>query len=67
MLPGDGEPVMPDDEILFCGTEHSEVMLSATMNNAYTLDYLLSGRDKPRGYLFRWLDDRGNKAALPAE
>jgi len=62
MLPGDDEQVLPDDEILFCGTEHSEVMLSATMNNAYTLDYLISGRDKPRGYLFRWLDDRSNIA-----
>ncbi len=60
MLSGDDEPVMQDDEILFCGTEHSEVMLSATMNNAYTLDYLISGRDKPRGYFFRWLDDRSN-------
>jgi len=56
MLPADDEPVQLDDEILFCGNEHSEVMLSATMNNAYTLDYLISGRDKPRGYFFRWLD-----------
>jgi hypothetical protein len=25
------------------------------MNNSYTLDYLISGDDKPRGYFFRWL------------
>jgi hypothetical protein len=30
------------------------------MNNAYTLDYLISGRDKPRGYFFSWLEGRGN-------
>ncbi len=60
MLPGDDVQVMLDDEILFCGTEHSEIMLSATMNNVYTLDYLLSGHDKPRGYLFRWFDNRAN-------
>ena len=60
MLPDDDEQIMADDEILFCGTEHSEIMLSATLNNVYTLDYLLSGRDKPRGYLFRWFDDRSH-------
>ena len=60
MLPDDSEQLMLDDEILFCGTEHSETMLSATLNNVYTLDYLLSGRDKPRGYLFRWFDDRNH-------
>ena len=49
---------MLNDEILFCRTEHSETMLSATLNNVYMLDYLLSGRDKSRGYLFRWFDDR---------
>ena len=65
MLPGDDEPVLPGDEILFCGTEHSEVILSATMNNAYTLDYLISGRDKPRGYIFRWFEDRGDTATTP--
>jgi len=65
MLPGDDEPVLPGDEILFCGTEHSEVILSATMNNDYTLDYLISGRDKPRGYIFRWFEDRGDTATTP--
>ena len=55
MLPGGNEPLEPSDEILFCGTEHSEVMLAATMNNPYTLDYLVTGIDAPRGYVFQWL------------
>ncbi|MCP4982293.1 MAG: potassium channel family protein [Gammaproteobacteria bacterium] len=58
MLPSAGEPIMTGDDILFCGSEQGEVMLSASMNNVYTLDYLISGRDKARGYLFRWLEKR---------
>jgi len=58
-LPTDSETVMVGDDILFCGTEKGENMLLATMNNAYTLDYLISGHDKARGYLFRWLEQRG--------
>lgn len=58
MLPGDSESVLPGDEILFCGTERGEIMLSASMNNAYTLDYLISSREKPRSYFFQWLERR---------
>lgn len=52
MLPLDDEAIMKGDEILFCGTELSETMLLATMNNDYTLEYLISGIDPPRGYVF---------------
>ena len=55
MLPGDNESILECDEILLCGTEHSETMLAATLNNAFTLDYLITGIDAPRGHLFRWL------------
>ena len=55
MLPADNEPILECDEILLCGTENSEAMLAATLNNVYTLDYLITGIDAPRGYLFRWL------------
>jgi hypothetical protein len=58
MLPADNELILECDEILLCGTEHSETMLAATINNAYTLDYLITGIDEPRGYLFRWLARR---------
>jgi len=64
MLPDENELVLAGDEILFCGTEQGERMLSASMNNAYTLDYLISGQDKPRGYLFRWLDNRFKRAGM---
>ncbi len=63
MLPADDEPLRVGDKLLFCGTEHGQPLLAATMNNAYTLEYLVSGEDRPRGYLFRWLDERARKAA----
>ena len=63
MLPSDSEALQAGDELLFCGTETGESMLSASMNNGYTLDYLVSGVDKPRGYLFRWLDGFRNDPA----
>ena len=56
MLPGDDQAVHEGDEVLFCGTEHGELMLAASMNNIYTLDYLVTGVDRPRGYFFQWLE-----------
>jgi hypothetical protein len=64
MLPSENELLAGGDEVLFCGTEHGERMLSASMNNAYTLDYLITGRDKPRGYLFRWFENRFNRVSM---
>jgi len=56
MLPAGGERLRRNDVILFCGTEGSERLLSATLNNRYTLEYVLTGIDPPRGYVFSWLD-----------
>ncbi len=65
MLPPDSEPVMLGDDILCCGTERAEYLLSATMNNVYTLDYLINGHDRARGYLFSWLEQRGERKTAP--
>ena len=61
MLPEDSEALMPGDEILFCGTRRCKQLLSAVLNNPYTLHYLITGNDLPRGYFFSWLT---NKLAL---
>jgi Trk K+ transport system NAD-binding subunit len=66
MLPPDSEQLQPGDELLFCGTEKGESMLSASMNNSYTLDYLITGIDQPRGFVFQWLAQRGRGAAMPS-
>ena len=63
MLPADSEAIMLGDDILFCGTEKGENLLLATMNNGYTLDYLVTGEEKARSYVFRWLEQRGERRA----
>jgi Trk K+ transport system NAD-binding subunit len=64
MLPSDDEAIMLGDDILFCGTESGENLLMATMNNVYTLDYLITGEDRARGYLFRWLERHGQRESV---
>ena len=56
MLPDINDRVYAGDRILFCGTQSSETLLDATMNNAYTLHYLITGIDAPRGTFFRWIE-----------
>ena len=56
MLPNHLHEVKPGDEIVFCGTDWSERLLIATLNNPYTLHYLVTGIDVPRGYFFSWLN-----------
>ncbi len=58
MLPDEGCPLEAGDEILFCGVQWVEQMLQATLHNPYTLGYVVTGVDEPRGYVFAWLEDR---------
>ncbi len=63
---GDAITVMPDldhevavgDQILFCGRTRAKLMLQATLNNAYTLRYLVTGVDEPRSVALRILRGR---------
>jgi Trk K+ transport system NAD-binding subunit len=55
MLPDDNRVILAGDGILFCGTESSERLLRATLNNPYTLHYLVTGEEAPRGFVFQWL------------
>ncbi len=50
--------VQPGEQILFCGTASSLRLLDATLNNEYTLRYLISGIDQPRGYVMQWFTRR---------
>ncbi len=63
MLPENNISLCHCDEILLCGTEYGETLLSATLNNPYTLNYLITGKDQPRGYVFRWINQRNNSGA----
>ena len=55
------------DELLFCGTRHSQGLLDATLHNAYTLAYLMDGVEHPRGYLIKWVHRWSNqrKSEIP--
>ena len=63
VMPGDYYPVRPGSQILLCGTNRAQWMLDATLNNEYTLRYLMTGFDEPRGTVMRWLSRRLNGAA----
>lgn len=69
VMPPPGTVVEPGDEILFCGTPGALRLLDATLNNEYTLRYLISGVEAPRGYLMQWLGrqlERRQNTTTPA-
>ena len=55
IMPSYLEKIQFGDEILFCGSKKSRQILHATLNNAYTLQYLYSGNEPPKGYLAGWM------------
>jgi hypothetical protein len=63
VMPGDYHPVRPGSQILFCGVGRAQWLLDATLNNEYTLRYLITGIDEPNGTVMRWLSRRVNGAA----
>ena len=66
IMPALTTAIQPGDQILFCGTAGSLRLLDATLNNEYTLRYLISGIDQPRGYVMQWLTRRHASRASPA-
>jgi hypothetical protein len=55
LLPAAATGLQHGDQILLCGTRHARRLLDATLNNVYTLLYLVTGSDRPRSYLMKWL------------
>jgi hypothetical protein len=58
MKPEYKKDLRPGDEILFCGTPYAQRVMDAALNNRYTLQYLVTGLQEPRGYLMRRLAHR---------
>ena len=54
-LPWDDYRLKKDDQILFCGRKFAHHLMDSTLNNEYSLHYVLTGVDKPRSYLMQWL------------
>jgi len=55
VLPGNDYAIKKGDQILLCGREKAHRLLDSTLNNEYTLHYLRTGKEKPRGYFMQWL------------
>lgn len=55
VLPEENYLLKKNDEILFCGTRFAHSLIDSTLNNEYTLHFVRTGVDKPRGYFMRWL------------
>jgi len=55
VMPDDSQSVRPGDQVLFCGSSRAVRLLDATLNNEYTLRYLMTGRDEIRSTVLRWL------------
>ena len=62
VMPGMSTPVKPFDQILFCGTHRVPHLLDATLNNEYTLRYLISGLDETRSVVLRWMLGRFSRS-----
>ena len=58
VLPALSRTIQPGDELLFCGRDCDIHLLDASLNNPYTLGYLISGRDEIRSSLLCWLFQR---------
>ena len=64
-LPALDTPLRAGDRVLFCSTWKVRVGMEATLRDPYALQYLVTGMEPPRSYLFRWLDSRRVRAAAP--
>ncbi len=54
-VPPEQRRLAEGDEILVCGSDSAHRLLDATLNNPYTLRFLVTGTDSPRGTVMRWL------------
>jgi len=58
MLPDPGFKVQTGDVVLFCGSRRAQHLLFATVNNPYTLHFLVTGEEPPRSWFSQWLYKR---------
>ncbi|MCW8883700.1 MAG: NAD-binding protein [Motiliproteus sp.] len=55
MMPDLKAQVKPGDLVVFCGDTQSQQLLNANISNPYTMEYLITGLEPPRGYLLNWV------------
>ena len=55
VMPDLSTPVTMGDSILLCGNSKTQRLIDATLNNEYTLAYLVTGIDEPRSWAMQYL------------
>lgn len=58
ILPDQNYLVQEGDRILLCGRSAAHRLLYSSLNNPYTLHYLITGEDQPRSWVIKWLSKR---------
>jgi Trk K+ transport system NAD-binding subunit len=66
-MPEMSRALKPGDRILFCGRNEAYHLLDATLNSEYTLRYLMTGVDEPRGYVAQWMTRRFFPERMPGK
>ncbi|MCP5419081.1 MAG: potassium channel protein [Gammaproteobacteria bacterium] len=65
LLPDEDIPLQSGDRLLFCSRHHSAARMTWTLLNENALDYVLTGEERPDGYLWRWLSHWRQGSACP--
>ena len=55
MMPGPEVVLAAGDELLLAGRRSAQSALALTVNNEHALNYVLTGRDLPGSWVWRWL------------
>jgi len=61
LLPPGDTPLLAGDKLLFCGTRHAFARMQWNLCHAATLDYVLTGEEKPRSWIWRKIAERRRK------
>ncbi|MBU1192917.1 MAG: NAD-binding protein [Gammaproteobacteria bacterium] len=55
LLPEMETLIQDRDQLLFCGIDAARLAMKTTLRNFNVLSYVLTGVDRPSGYVWRWL------------
>lgn len=61
LLPDEDTELLAGDKLLFCGTRHAFSTMEWILCHGPTLEYVLTGEDKPRSWIWRKLAQRSKK------
>ncbi len=55
LLPEENFELLENDQLLFCGQYNAQALVNWTTNNHNILRYIITGNERPDGYLWRWI------------